>query len=101
MAGVLGTDKPVFDIISDTINVASRLQSTDIPGHIQISQATCDLVKDLDFQIEPRGEVFLKGKGNQIAYFVRSRPLGVFKSLSDLDDSTDQLIPSSVDLTGQ
>lgn len=101
LAGVLGTDKPVFDIISDTINVASRLQSTDIPGHIQISQATCDLVKDLDFQIEPRGEVFLKGKGNQMAYFVRSRPLGVFKSLSDLDDSTDQLIPSSVDLTGQ
>ncbi|OHT07667.1 Adenylate and Guanylate cyclase catalytic domain containing protein [Tritrichomonas foetus] len=70
IAGVLGTDKPVFDIIGDTINVASRLQSTDIPGKIQISQATFDIVKELDFYIETRGEVFLKGKGKQMAYLV-------------------------------
>jgi class 3 adenylate cyclase len=41
IAGVLGTEKPLFDIIGDAINVASRLQSTDIPGHIQISESTC------------------------------------------------------------
>jgi guanylate cyclase len=32
IAGVLGTDRPTFDIIGDTINVAARPQSTDVPG---------------------------------------------------------------------
>lgn len=70
IAGVLGTDKPTFDIIGDPINVASRLQSTDIAGRIQISANSYNLIKDLDFQIEPRGEIYLKGKGNQMAYLV-------------------------------
>lgn len=46
IAGVLGTDKPFFDIIGDAINVSFRLQSTDIPNNIQISQPTYDLVKN-------------------------------------------------------
>lgn len=71
IAGVLGSDKPVFDIIGDPINIASRLQSTDIAGSIQISQSTYDLVSGLDFIIEPRGEVFLKGKGKTLSYLVR------------------------------
>jgi len=71
IAGVLGTDKPVFDIIGDPINVASRLQSTDVPGRIQISQDTYDLISTMDFSIEPRGEIFLKGKGKSQAYLVR------------------------------
>ncbi|KAK8835915.1 hypothetical protein M9Y10_040294 [Tritrichomonas musculus] len=70
LAGVLGTDKPVFDIIGDPINVAARLQTTDIPGKIQIPKSTYDLICDLDFSIEERGEVFLKGKGKTIAYLV-------------------------------
>ncbi|OHT02746.1 Adenylate and Guanylate cyclase catalytic domain containing protein [Tritrichomonas foetus] len=70
IAGVLGTDKPTFDIIGDPINIAARLQSTDIPGNIQISQETYDLISELDFHIESRGEVFLKGKGNSPAYLV-------------------------------
>ena len=71
IAGVLGTDKPLFDIIGDPINVASRLQSTDIPGEVQISQATYDFVaNNPDFHIERRGEVELKGKGKQTTYLV-------------------------------
>lgn len=70
IGGVLGTDKPTFDIIGDPINVASRLQSTDVPGKIHISQATKELISNLDFIIEERGSVFLKGKGNQTTYFV-------------------------------
>jgi len=70
IAGVLGTDKPVFDIIGDPINIASRLQSTCVPGQIQISQETYDLVSSLDFQVEKRGEVFLKGKGKSMTYLI-------------------------------
>ncbi|OHS95068.1 guanylate cyclase [Tritrichomonas foetus] len=70
IAGVLGIDKPLFDIIGDPINVASRLQSTDLPNHIQISQGTYDLLKYKGFSIIERGEIQLKGKGLQMAYFV-------------------------------
>jgi PAS domain S-box-containing protein len=70
IAGVLGTDKPVFDIIGDPINIAARLQSTCVAGRVQISEDTFSLVRTLGFMIEPRGEVFLKGKGNRPAYLV-------------------------------
>jgi len=70
ICGVLGLDKPLFDIIGDPINVASRLESTCVPGKIQIPQTTYDLISNYDFCIEKRGEVFLKGKGNSMAYFV-------------------------------
>jgi len=80
IAGVLGTDKPVFDIIGDPINVASRLQSTDIPGRIQISQMVYDLISSQNFEIEQRGEVYLKGKGKTMAFFVR--PFSLMSQLS-------------------
>jgi PAS domain S-box-containing protein len=70
IAGVLGTDKPVFYIIGDPINIAARLQSTCVPNRVQISETSYELVKELDFQIEPRGEVWLKGKGKRPAFLV-------------------------------
>lgn len=70
IGGVLGSDKPTFDIIGDPINVAARLQSTDIPGNVQISGETKKMIENLDFTIEERGEIYLKGKGNQTTYFV-------------------------------
>ncbi len=42
---VFGTDKPLFDIINDSINIATLLQSIDISNNVQISQATYDLVR--------------------------------------------------------
>jgi class 3 adenylate cyclase len=73
IAGVLGTDKPLFDIIGDPINVAARLQTSDIPGLIQISQATYDKVAGGPYRIELRGFVELKGKGKQQTYLVYPR----------------------------
>jgi PAS domain S-box-containing protein len=70
LAGILGTDKPTFDIIGDPINVAARLQSTDLPGYIQISEETQSLLAGLEFSITPRGEVMLKGKGKTMTYLV-------------------------------
>ncbi|EAX94177.1 Adenylate and Guanylate cyclase catalytic domain containing protein [Trichomonas vaginalis G3] len=81
IGGILGTDKPVFDIIGDPINVASRLQSTDIPGKVQIPQSVFDLVHNLDFNIEKRGEVYLKGKGNVTTYLVS--PVNIFNMASN------------------
>jgi class 3 adenylate cyclase len=78
IAGVLGTDKPVFDIIGDPINVSARLQSTCIPGTVQISQTTYDAISSQNFNIEQRGEIFLKGKGKRMAYMVRSEQSSFF-----------------------
>ena len=82
IGGVLGTEKPTFDIIGDPINIASRLQSTDVPGKVQISQGTKEVVEGLDFVLEERGEVFLKGKGKQMTYFVS--PGNATQSVSSL-----------------
>ncbi|OHT12838.1 hypothetical protein TRFO_17206 [Tritrichomonas foetus] len=70
IAGVLGTDKLIFDIIGDAINIASRLQSTGEPGKIHISSETRDLIHNVGFIIEERGLTFLKGKGQKKTYQV-------------------------------
>ena len=70
IAGVLGTENRVFDIIGDTINVASRLEHKAEPGHIMMSKKTYDLVCNCGYKIVPKGEVFLKGKGNMPAYSI-------------------------------
>lgn len=74
IAGVLGTDKPAFDIIGDPINVAARLQSTDEVNHVHISQTTYDLIKGLNYDVKQRGETYLKGKGKQMTYYVTVPP---------------------------
>jgi class 3 adenylate cyclase len=83
IAGVLGTDKPVFDIIGDPINIAARLQSTSIPNRIQVSEETYELLKGGDIAIEPRGEIFLKGKGRRPTFIVSSANFAMDSS-SDL-----------------
>jgi PAS domain S-box-containing protein len=98
LAGVLGIDRPVFDIIGDPINVSARLQSTDVPGKVQISESTQMLVANMDFPIEYRGEIELKGKGKQKTYLIdpqQPRP-GALQVLlhSTLEDITRLLPPS-------
>jgi PAS domain S-box-containing protein len=92
LAGVLGTDRPTFDIIGDTINVAARLQSTDPPGKIQISEATQALVAGMDFPIEFRGEIELKGKGKKKTYLIdpQSQPSAGIGGL--LQSTLDELV---------
>ena len=59
----MGTENRVFDIIGDTIDVASRLERKEEPGHIMISEKTYDLVKENRYNIIHQGEIYLKGKG--------------------------------------
>lgn len=70
ITGVLGTDKHVFDIIGDTINVESRLQSTDVPGKVQIIKTTYKILNEGEYLVEPRGEVYLKGKEQFMTYLI-------------------------------
>ncbi len=70
MAGVVGLKKFTFDIWGDTVNIASRMESSGVPGEINISEATYDLVKD-KFECIYRGKVEAKGKGLMDMYLIK------------------------------
>lgn len=72
IAGVIGTHKFVYDIWGDAVNVASRLESTSLPGCIQVSRATYEHLRD-EFIFEPRGGLEIKGKGSLQTYFLIRR----------------------------
>ena len=72
VAGVIGRTKFSYDLWGDTVNVASRLESTGVPGEIQASAATVDLLGER-FEVVPRGEVTLRGKGPMSTFLVRAR----------------------------
>jgi class 3 adenylate cyclase len=69
VAGVVGTIKFAYDIWGDTVNVASRMESMSIPGKINISENTYNLVKE-KYDCEIRGEFHVKNKGMMKMYFV-------------------------------
>jgi len=62
VAGVIGVTKFIYDLWGDTVNLASRMESTGMPGQIQVTRAVCDRLKG-NFQLERRGMVQVKGKG--------------------------------------
>jgi guanylate cyclase len=79
VAGVVGTSKFQFDIWGDTVNVASRMESTAEPGQIQISETTHRLLED-GFDCRPRGRTEVKGKGLMETWYL----IGENHSESDL-----------------
>jgi len=73
VAGIVGIKKFAYDIWGDTVNTASRMESSGEPGKVNISSTTYALVKD-KFNCEHRGKISAKGKGDIDMYFVsRSR----------------------------
>jgi class 3 adenylate cyclase len=69
VAAVVGRTRYHFDVWGDAVNVASRMESHGEPGRIQIGEATRALLPDR-FELEPRGEIALKGRGSMKAWFV-------------------------------
>jgi adenylate cyclase len=61
-AGIIGTHKFAYDVWGDTVNLASRLESSAEPGTIQVSEAAADALGS-GFELRRRGTVDLKGKG--------------------------------------
>lgn len=70
----LGASKFAFDVWGDTVNIASRLESTSEPGRIHVSAELAKRIKP-SYVLEPRGMVDLKGKGAlETLFLVGRRP---------------------------
>lgn len=74
VAGIVGVKKFQYDLWGDTVNTASRMESSGEVGHVNISQATYEHLKnDAQFAFESRGKIKAKGKGEMEMWFV-SKP---------------------------
>lgn len=72
VAGVIGTDKFSYDLWGDAVNTASRMESTGVPGCIQVTARTYQRLRD-GYRFERRGLVAVKGKGEMVTWFLVGR----------------------------
>ncbi|XP_035380611.1 adenylate cyclase type 1 [Electrophorus electricus] len=69
VAGVIGARRPQYDIWGNTVNVASRMDSTGVQGKIQVTEDVFRLLSG-HYHFLCRGQVTVKGKGQMLTYFL-------------------------------
>lgn len=81
VAGVIGLKKFIYDLWGDTVNIASRMESHGIPGSIQVTCETYELLKN-HYNFVERGIIHVKGRGDMKTYFLK----GKFSEILTLPD---------------
>jgi adenylate cyclase len=74
VAGVIGTRKFFYDVWGDTVNTASRMESTSESGKIQVAPTTHELLADR-FEFQARGVIEVRGKGPMKTWFLIGRKM--------------------------
>ncbi|KAM9556818.1 adenylate cyclase type 9 isoform 3-T4 [Guaruba guarouba] len=67
-AGVIGTTKLLYDIWGDTVNIASRMDTTGVECRIQVSEESYRILNKMGYDFDYRGTVNVKGKGQMKTY---------------------------------
>ena len=93
VAGVVGARKFFYDVWGDAVNVASRMESTDVEGRIQVPQAMYERLKD-GYVLEERGDVDVKGKGLIHTWYLVSRRNGDASHEAELQSVSGQTAQS-------
>ncbi|XP_043952893.1 adenylate cyclase type 2-like [Gambusia affinis] len=72
IAGVIGAHKPQYDIWGNSVNVASRMESTGELDKIQVTEETSQIIQSVGYDVRLRGKVNVKGKGELTTYYVKT-----------------------------
>jgi class 3 adenylate cyclase len=72
VAGVIGTKKFIYDLWGDAVNTASRMESHGLAGCIQVTETTYERLKK-KYDLEERGMINIKGKGDMKAYLLQGK----------------------------
>jgi class 3 adenylate cyclase len=74
VAGVIGENKFIYDMWSDAVNTASRMESSSIAGQVHVSERFKEAVSEYEqFDYVERGEIEIKGKGKMKTFFMGSK----------------------------
>ncbi|CAH0698740.1 unnamed protein product [Spodoptera exigua] len=90
VGGVIGARKPVYDIWGNTVNEASRMESTGEAGKIQVTAHTRELLKT-EYILTCRGDVQVKGKGIMETWWVTDPFCGIVMNSNKMISSSDDL----------
>ncbi|XP_035209748.1 adenylate cyclase type 8-like isoform X1 [Stegodyphus dumicola] len=82
VGGVIGAKKPVYDIWGNTVNEASRMDSTGTFDKIQVPKATAQILEAHGYLVQYRGLVAVKGKGEMETFYVLGRRRAVGRQMS-------------------
>uniref|UniRef100_A0A3B4DEY7 Adenylate cyclase type 3 n=1 Tax=Pygocentrus nattereri TaxID=42514 RepID=A0A3B4DEY7_PYGNA len=95
LAGVIGARKPHYDIWGNTVNVASRMESTGVMGNIQVVEDCYKILREYGFRFVRRGPIFVKGKGELLTFFMKGKDKSVPNGLTVIPSLPNQILDKS------